>query len=117
LINKGSRGKKDRGLGNEHPKSGENMIEAIIGDYHVVIDLKNCIILHDCADWSRCILKKGSASTRQVILDSSRLKDLLSLSSRLVNEFVIIHSRIILKQRKGKKLVGSHREIASQCAY
>ena len=100
LINRGSRGKKDQGRGNEHPKLGENRIEAIISDYYVVIDLKNCIILHDCADWSRSILKKGSASTRQVILDSSRLKDLLSLSSRLVNEFVIIHSRIILKNRE-----------------
>ena len=39
-------------------KLGENRIEAIIGDYHLVIDLENRIILHDCADWSRCIPQK-----------------------------------------------------------
>ena len=39
-------------------KLGENRIEAIIRDYHVVIDVENRIILHDCADWSRCIPQK-----------------------------------------------------------
>ncbi len=36
----------------------ESRIEAIIRDYHIVIDLENRLILHDCADWSRCIPQK-----------------------------------------------------------
>ena len=33
----------------------ENRITAMIREYHVIVDLKKKIILHDCADWSRCI--------------------------------------------------------------
>ena len=37
---------------------GDKTIEARIRDYHIVIDLENQVILHDCADWSRCIPRK-----------------------------------------------------------
>jgi len=36
-------------------KETDERIEAMIKDYHVIIDLKNRIILHDCADWSRVL--------------------------------------------------------------
>lgn len=34
--------------------TGEN-IEAVIREYHIIIDLKNSIILHDCADWGKIL--------------------------------------------------------------
>ena len=36
-------------------KETDERIEAMIKDYHIIIDLKNRIILHDCADWSRVL--------------------------------------------------------------
>jgi len=36
-------------------KETDEKIEAMIKDYHIIIDLKNRIILHDCADWSRVL--------------------------------------------------------------
>jgi uncharacterized protein YecE (DUF72 family) len=39
-------------------KETENRIEALIRDYHIVIDLETNTILHDCADWSRVLLTK-----------------------------------------------------------
>jgi len=35
-----------------------NRVEALIRDYHIVIDLGNRIVLHDCADWSRVLPTK-----------------------------------------------------------
>ena len=34
-------------------KETEKRIEALIRDYHVVIDLETHTISHDCADWNR----------------------------------------------------------------
>jgi hypothetical protein len=34
-------------------------IKAMVREYHVVIDVSNRVILHDCADWSRCIPNKS----------------------------------------------------------
>jgi len=39
-------------------KETENRIEALIRDYHIVIDLEANTILHDCADWSRVLQTK-----------------------------------------------------------
>ena len=39
-------------------RADSKMVEAKIRDYHIVVDLKNRVILHDCADWSRCIPQK-----------------------------------------------------------
>ncbi len=36
----------------------DNKIEALIRDYHIVIDVGNQLILHDCADWSRALPRK-----------------------------------------------------------
>jgi uncharacterized protein YecE (DUF72 family) len=36
----------------------EERIEALIRDYHIVIDLETNTILHDCADWSRVLPTK-----------------------------------------------------------
>ncbi len=36
----------------------DNEIKALIRDYHIVIDLGNRVILHDCADWSRVLPSK-----------------------------------------------------------
>jgi uncharacterized protein YecE (DUF72 family) len=36
----------------------DNKIEALIRDYHIVIDVGNHLILHDCADWSRALPNK-----------------------------------------------------------
>jgi len=33
-------------------------IRAIIRDYHIVIDLENRAVLHDCADWSKALPSK-----------------------------------------------------------
>ena len=33
----------------------DKQVKALIRDYHVLIDLQNRSILHDCTDWSRCI--------------------------------------------------------------
>jgi len=33
----------------------EEHVKALIRNYHLLIDLKNQMILHDCADWSRCV--------------------------------------------------------------
>jgi len=39
-------------------KETENRIEAVIRDYHIVIDLGTSTILHDCPDWSRVLPTK-----------------------------------------------------------
>ena len=36
----------------------EEHVRAKIRDYHIIIDLKNKTILHDCADWSRVLPSK-----------------------------------------------------------
>ncbi|NIP66737.1 DUF72 domain-containing protein [Candidatus Bathyarchaeota archaeon] len=36
----------------------QDRIKALIRDYHILIDLKNRAILHDCADWSRVLPSK-----------------------------------------------------------
>ncbi len=35
-----------------------NQVKALIRDYHIVIDLENRKILHDCADWNRVLTNK-----------------------------------------------------------
>jgi len=35
-----------------------NQVRALIRDYHIVIDLENRVVLHDCADWSRVLPSK-----------------------------------------------------------
>jgi uncharacterized protein YecE (DUF72 family) len=39
-------------------KETDKQITALIRDYHIVIDLENHVILHDCADWSRVLTSK-----------------------------------------------------------
>ena len=36
-------------------KETDERIGAMIKDYHIIIDLKDRTILHDCADWSRVL--------------------------------------------------------------
>jgi uncharacterized protein YecE (DUF72 family) len=36
----------------------DNRVRALIRDYHIVIDLGNRLVLHDCADWSRVLSSK-----------------------------------------------------------
>lgn len=36
----------------------DSQIQAIIREYHIVIDLQNRVILHDCADWSKMLSNK-----------------------------------------------------------
>jgi hypothetical protein len=49
-----------------------NEIRAMVKEYHVVIDLQNRVIMHDCADWSRVLPTKklckhvGKLFARQV---------------------------------------------------
>lgn len=42
----------------EIQRISEDQIKALIRDYHILIDLKNHVILHDCADWSRVLPSK-----------------------------------------------------------
>ncbi len=39
-------------------KADENLIEGKVKDYTVIIDLKNKVLSHDCADWGKVCLKK-----------------------------------------------------------
>ena len=39
-------------------KVTDSEVRASIREYHIIIDLANRVILHDCADWSRCIPDK-----------------------------------------------------------
>jgi uncharacterized protein YecE (DUF72 family) len=36
----------------------DSQIKAVIREYHIIIDLQNRVILHDCADWSRMLPNK-----------------------------------------------------------
>ena len=36
----------------------DNQIRALIRDYHIVVDVGNRVLQHDCADWSRVLLNK-----------------------------------------------------------
>jgi uncharacterized protein YecE (DUF72 family) len=36
----------------------DNQIKALIRDYHIVIDIGNRLVLHDCADWSEVLPSK-----------------------------------------------------------
>jgi len=52
------RAKRIKGEELEIQEVSKNQIRALIRDYHIVIDLKNRVILHDCADWSRVLPSK-----------------------------------------------------------
>ena len=39
-------------------KTTDTQVKASIREYHIIVDLANRVILHDCADWSRCIPDK-----------------------------------------------------------
>jgi uncharacterized protein YecE (DUF72 family) len=39
-------------------KETTDRVEAVIREYHIAIDLKNTIILHDCADWGKILATK-----------------------------------------------------------
>jgi uncharacterized protein YecE (DUF72 family) len=52
-----SRIRRARGIKDEEVKLQEmtsNHVKATVRRYHVAIDISNRLILHDCADWSRC---------------------------------------------------------------
>ena len=36
----------------------DSLVKALIRDYHIVIDVGNRVVLHDCADWSRVLPRK-----------------------------------------------------------
>jgi hypothetical protein len=35
-----------------------NEIRAMVKEYHVVVDIQNHVIMHDCADWSKMLPSK-----------------------------------------------------------
>jgi hypothetical protein len=39
-------------------ESSDTQITAVVREYNVVLNMQNQTILHDCADWSRCIPAK-----------------------------------------------------------
>lgn len=39
-------------------ESSDTQIKAKVREYNIVFDLRGKVILHDCADWSRCIPAK-----------------------------------------------------------
>jgi uncharacterized protein YecE (DUF72 family) len=52
-----SRIKRAKGIRDEEVELQEattNQVKATIRKYHVAIDVSNRLVLHDCADWSRC---------------------------------------------------------------
>jgi len=56
-------------------KETEKQIEALIRDYHIVIDLETNTILHDCADWSRVLpTKKLCKHVGKLLLSIDREK-------------------------------------------
>ena len=36
----------------------DDRIKALIRDYHIVLDIGNRVVLHDCPDWSRVLQSK-----------------------------------------------------------
>lgn len=49
--------KRAKGISDEDARieeTSDNGIKASIRDYHFSVDIKNRVMLHDCADWSRC---------------------------------------------------------------
>ena len=53
--------KRAKGIKDDEVKileANQNKVEANLKDYKILIDLEKRIILHNCADWSRCITTK-----------------------------------------------------------
>jgi hypothetical protein len=51
-----------REIGDDEVKTlevGDRILRAEIREYHVIVDLEKREILHDCADWARCIPDKS----------------------------------------------------------
>ncbi len=55
ILTDGTRLKRAMSIPDESVKvtRGDEIIEAMVRDYHIVVDLKRKVILHDCADWGR----------------------------------------------------------------
>lgn len=55
----------------------DERVKALIRNYHLLIDLKNQMILHDCADWSRCVpIKQFCKHVGKVIMTIPKEKAL-----------------------------------------
>jgi len=65
----------------------EERIEALIRDYHIVIDLETNTILHDCADWSRVLpTKKLCKHIGKLLLSIDKEKSLQILRKLYVQK-------------------------------
>ncbi len=65
----------------------EERIEALIRDYHIVVDLETNTILHDCADWSRVLpTKKLCKHVGKLLLSIDKEKSLQILRKLYVQK-------------------------------
>jgi len=65
----------------------EERIEALIRDYHIVVDLETNTILHDCADWSRVLpTKKLCKHVGKLLLSINKEKSLQILRKLYVQK-------------------------------
>jgi hypothetical protein len=64
----------------------DTKVEASVRDYHIVIDLANRVVLHDCADWSRCVSDKRFCKHVGKLMLTLNEKKALEIMSKIYSE-------------------------------
>jgi uncharacterized protein YecE (DUF72 family) len=64
----------------------DTKVEASVRDYHIVIDLANRVVLHDCADWSRCVSDKRFCKHVGKLMLTLDEKKALEIMSKICSE-------------------------------
>jgi len=67
-------------------KTGKDSIKAKVREYNILIDANNRVILHDCADWARCILEKKFCKHLGKVFLLMLEEDAISLLKRVLQE-------------------------------
>ncbi|NWG09981.1 MAG: hypothetical protein HXX80_06750 [Nitrososphaerales archaeon] len=67
-------------------KIDKDSIQAKIRDYDVLIDVKNRVILHDCADWARCIPEEKFCKHMGKLFLKVPREDSIELLKRILRE-------------------------------
>ncbi|MFB0567150.1 MAG: DUF72 domain-containing protein [Candidatus Bathyarchaeia archaeon] len=81
--------KRAKGIKDEEVKLQEvtsDHVKATVRRYHVAIDVSNRLILHDCADWSRCAPVKQFCKHVGKVLMSMPEEEALSILRRIGTE-------------------------------
>ena len=67
-------------------KAGKDLIQAKVREYNILIDINNRTILHDCADWARCIPEKKFCKHLGKVLLLMPKEDAIGLLKRVLQE-------------------------------